>query len=943
MNPLKQLAETGQAPWLDFVQRDLIEGGDLAMMIKRDGLKGVTSNPSIFEKAIAHAPEYNAEFEKYVHSGDHEPMAIYEHLAIGDIRAAADVLLPVYHETKGRDGYISLEVSPYLALDTEATVNEARRLHKAVGKPNLMVKVPATSAGIPAIRTLIGEGISINVTLLFAVPVYEEVARAYIAGLEHFAAQGGDVSKIGSVASFFVSRIDNVIDKQLQDKIDAGGDAAALKTLLGKAAIANAKVAYAAYKKLFSGAAWTALEAKGAHTQRLLWASTSVKNPAYPDTLYVETLIGRDTVNTMPPATMDAFRDHGKATPDAVEQDLEGGIGILKSLEQHGISLEKVTTDLVADGVRQFANAFDQLLGAVAKKRAALIGVNEATIEADQPLHDAIGKAAKQWLAEGTIRKLWAGDKSVWTGADEDKWLGWLDIVHQEHTHVATLERFAKAIHESGFTHIALLGMGGSSLGPEVLAKSFGRRAGWPEFHMLDSTDPAQIATLESRLDLKKTMFIVSSKSGSTLEPNIFLAYFKARMIETVGQGAWAKHFTAVTDPGSAMEHVAKHDHFAHLFHGLKSIGGRYSVLSKFGLVPAAAMGIDVAAFLATTAHMVRSCSASVPVDQNPGAQLGLLLGVAAKEFKRDKVTIIASPKIADLGAWLEQLIAESTGKQGHGLVPIDGEPLGEPAVYGKDRVFAYLCLKGDEHARQEAHVAALAKAGHPVVRITVNDVMHIGQEFFRWEMATAITGAIIGINPFDQPDVEASKIKTRALTDAYEKGGAAPHDEPVFHEHGVAIHADPKNAAALGTHTTLAAYLKAHFNRAHAGDYIAILAYIERNGSHIEMLEGLRTHLRNSHKVATCLGFGPRFLHSTGQAYKGGPNSGVFLQITTDDAHDIAVPGHAYSFSQVKAAQAEGDLSVLVERDRRVIRVHFKNVQHGLEALHKAIVHAYH
>jgi transaldolase/glucose-6-phosphate isomerase len=943
MNPLKQLAATGQAPWLDFVQRNLIEGGDLAVMIERDGLKGVTSNPSIFEKAIAHAPEYGAAFERFVQQGDHEPMAIYEHLAIGDIKAAADVLLPVYQATNGRDGYISLEVSPYLALDTKATVNEARRLHKAVDKPNLMVKVPATSAGIPAIQTLIGEGISINVTLLFAVPVYEDVARAYIAGLEHFAAQGGDISKIGSVASFFVSRIDNVIDKQLQAKIDAGGDAAVLKPLLGKAAIANAKVAYAAYKSLFSGAKWQALEAKGAHTQRLLWASTSVKNPAYPDTLYVETLIGRDTVNTMPPATMDAFRDHGKATPDAVEHDLAGGIAVLKSLEQAGISLETVTTDLVTDGVRQFATAFDQLLGAVATKRAALVPVNAASIEVDAALSDAIRAVGTQWLADGTIRKLWAGDKSAWTGADEDKWLGWLDIVGHEHAHVGTLERYAASIKSAGFTHIALLGMGGSSLGPEVLARSFGHKPGWPQFHMLDSTDPAQIHALEAALDLRKTMFIVSSKSGSTLEPNIFLAYFKDRMIATVGAADWAKHFTAVTDPGSAMENVARHDHFAHVFHGLKSIGGRYSVLSKFGLVPAAAMGIDVENFLARTMHMVHSCSASVPVDQNPGAQLGLLLGIAAKQFNRDKVTIVASPKIADLGAWLEQLIAESTGKQGHGLIPIDGEALGDVSVYGKDRVFAYLCVKGDEHPKQDAHVRALAKAGHPVVRIIVDDVADIGQEFYRWEMATAIAGAIIGINPFNQPDVEASKIKTRALTDAYEQGGAAPHEQPMFHEHSVAIYADPKNATALGHHSTLVAYLKQHFSRADGGDYIAILAYIERNSSHIETLQSIRTHLRNTRRVATCLGFGPRFLHSTGQAYKGGPNSGVFLQITADDAHDIAVPGHAYSFSQVKAAQAEGDLSVLVERDRRVIRVHLKSVEHGLKALHTALAQAFH
>ncbi|MCU4161120.1 bifunctional transaldolase/phosoglucose isomerase [Acidiphilium sp. AL] len=941
MNALKQLAETGQAPWLDFVQRHLIQQGDLKTLIERDGLKGVTSNPSIFEKAIAGSKDYGDDLAAFLKHADHGPMAIYEHLAIADIKEAADVLLPVFKETKGRDGFISLEVSPYLANDTEATIAEARRLWKAVGKPNLMVKVPATTAGIPAIRTLIGEGLSINVTLLFAVPVYEEVAKAYIAGLEHFAGQGGDVSKVASVASFFVSRIDNVIDKQLQAKIDAGDTA--LKPLLGKAAIANAKVAYERYKKLFSGKAWDALAAKGAHTQRLLWASTSVKNPTYPDTLYVETLIGRDTVNTMPPATMDAFRDHGKVVPDAVEQDLAGGRAILKSLEKSGISLEKVTADLVVDGVKQFADAFDKLLGAVAEKRAASVSVNKATVETDDALKSAIAAEQKQWLAEGKIRKLWEGDKSVWTGKDEDHWLGWLDIVRHEHDHVGTLARFAEAVKSGGFAHLVLLGMGGSSLGPEVLAKSFGHHAGWPRFHMLDSTDPAQIRTLERTLDLKKTMFIVSSKSGSTLEPNIFLAYFKARMIETVGDAHWAEHFIAVTDPGSALEAEARKDRFAHIFHGVKSIGGRYSVLSKFGLVPAAAMGIDVARFLEITAHMVTGCGANVPVDQNPGAELGLLLGIAVKQFKRDKVTIIASPKIADLGAWLEQLIAESTGKQGHGLIPLDSEPLGDVSVYGKDRVFAYLVLDGNEQKAQSVHVAALAKAGHPVVRIAVRDVAHIGQEFFRWEIATAVAGAIIGINPFDQPDVEASKIKTRALTDAYEKSGGVAQNEPVFRANGVAIHADAKNAEALGRHNSLATYLAKHFGRAHAGDYIAILAYIERNEAHGKALEAIRTRLRDARKVATCLGFGPRFLHSTGQAYKGGPNSGVFLQITADDAHDLPVPGHSYSFGQVKAAQAQGDLSVLVERGRRVLRVHLKDVGTGLKELQQAVDHAFH
>ncbi len=942
MNPLKQLAEAGQAPWLDFVQRGLIEGGELAAMIERDGIMGVTSNPAIFEKAIAHAPEYGAAFERFVAAHDGTPMEIYEHLAIADIQAAADALAPVHRATGGRDGFISLEVSPYLANDTQGTIDEARRLWAAVDRPNLMIKVPATSAGIPAIHALIAEGLSVNVTLLFAVPRYEAVAQSYIAGLEDYAAKGGDVSKVASVASFFVSRIDNVIDRELQARIDAGGPAGTIQPLLGQAAIANAKVAYQSFRRIFAGEAWAALAARGAQVQRLLWASTSVKNPAYPDTLYVERLIGRDTVNTMPPATMDAFRDHGTVVRDAVEHEVEAAHAALTAIEAQGISLANVTQDLVEDGVRQFAEAFDKLLGAVAAKREALVAVNAARIEAPEDIARAVDEAAAGWRDDGTIRRLWAGDAGVWSGADEADWLGWLGIVGQEHAHVGTLVRFANTIRDAGFTHVALLGMGGSSLGPEVLATSFGHQPGSPRFHMLDSTDPAQLRALEAKLDLAKTMFIVSSKSGSTLEPNIMLAHFRARMIETVGEAGWARHFTAVTDPGSSLEQVAKQAQFAHLFHGVKSIGGRYSVLSKFGLVPAAAMGIDVSDLLARTARMVASCAASVPADRNPGVRLGLLLGTAATRFGRDKVTIVTTKRIAGLGAWLEQLIAESTGKHGHGLIPVDGEALGAPDVYGDDRVFAQLVLKGEEDAAQDAKLAALAKAGHPVVRIVLDDVAQIGQEFFRWEMATAVAGAIIGINPFDQPDVEASKVKTRALTDAYEAGTPVASPEPVFRANGIAIYADAANESALGRHNTLAAWLKQHFHRAHAGDYIGLLAYIEHTRAHEAALASMRLRLRDARKVATCVGFGPRFLHSTGQAYKGGPNTGVFLQITADDAADLPVPGHRYSFGQVKGAQAEGDLGVLVERERRAIRVHLTEVEAGLAELAKAIDHAF-
>jgi transaldolase/glucose-6-phosphate isomerase len=546
------------------------------------------------------------------------------------------------------------------------------------------------------------------------------------------------------------------------------------------------------------------------------------------------------------------------------------------------------------------------------------------------------------WRKDGRIRRLWAGDKSLWSGTDEDKWVGWLHIVEQEFADLNALRGFAERVKHGAFTDVVLLGMGGSSLGPEVLGKTFGRQAGWPRFHMLDSTDPAQIRVIEQAIDLAKTLFIVSSKSGSTLEPNIFMDYFFDRVGAVRGKDKASEHFIAVTDPSSPLERRANQLHFACVFHGAPSIGGRYSVLSKFGLVPAAVMGLDIRRLLETTRTMQRSCGADVPPSENPGVQLGVAMGVAATRFGRDKVTIIASPGIADFGAWLEQLLAESTGKQGRGLIPLAAEPLTVPERYGSDRFFAYLELDGQVDQSQRGAVEALERAGHPVARIRVRDIWHIGQEFFRWEIATAVAGSIIGIDPFNQPDVEASKDKTRALTDAYEKSHRLPEEAPVFRENGVALYADPRNAAELGRHNTLSGYLKSHFGRVHAGEksgnYVALLAYIERDAAHTQALTAMRTRIRDKTRAATCLGFGPRFQHSTGQVYKGGPNSGVFLQVTCDDPGDIDVPGHSYSFGVVKAAQASGDLAVLVERDRRALRVHLKHVDAGLEELSHAI-----
>ncbi|HTZ71768.1 MAG TPA: bifunctional transaldolase/phosoglucose isomerase, partial [Acetobacteraceae bacterium] len=543
------------------------------------------------------------------------------------------------------------------------------------------------------------------------------------------------------------------------------------------------------------------------------------------------------------------------------------------------------------------------------------------------------------WRRDGKIRKLWASDAALWTGADEAKWTGWLSIVEQGLAEAPALQAFADGIKAEKFADVVLLGMGGSSLGPEVMADIFGGDLGKsPRFHILDSTDPAQVATLRSSIDVAKTLFIVSSKSGSTLEPNIFMAYFLAEAEKTLGKAAAARHFVAVTDPGSALEAEAKNLGFRHIFHGVKSIGGRYSVLSNFGLVPAAAIGIDITKFLETTQRMVRSCADDVPPAENPGVQLGVALGVAAKSFHRDKVTILASPSLAPLGAWLEQLLAESTGKKGSGLVPVDGEPLGAPDRYGKDRFFAYVEHAGQADPAQRDAVAALAKAGHPVATIIVKDAWHVGQEFFRWEIATAVAGSVIGIDPFDQPDVEASKIKTRTLTKAYEEDGRLPQEEPIFRENGIALFADQANAEALGRHNDIGGYMKSHLGRVGAGDYVALLAYIERNAPHARALTDMRTTLRNRTRAATCVGFGPRFLHSTGQAYKGGPNSGVFLQITCDDPEDIAIPGHSFTFGVVKAAQARGDLGVLQERGRRALRVHLHDVTAGLAELARAV-----
>ncbi len=569
------------------------------------------------------------------------------------------------------------------------------------------------------------------------------------------------------------------------------------------------------------------------------------------------------------------------------------------------------------------------------------MSLNKLTYKLPPALSAAVDVSFADWKNNNKVARLWKKDASLWSGTDENNWLGWLDITQEQIANLATFRKLAQEVKKAKFRHVLLLGMGGSSLCPEVLRLTFGKIPGFPELHVLDSTDPGQIKALERKLDLRKTLCIVSSKSGSTLEPNIFKQYFFERINAKVGPEKVGSHFIAVTDPGSKMQQVAEADHFRHIFAGVPSIGGRYSALSNFGMVPGASMGLDLAKFLKSTQEMVQACGSGSAADVNPGAVLGMILGVAANHG-RDKLTIITSPGIFDLGAWLEQLIAESTGKIGKGIIPVDREKLAKPAAYGNDRVFVYLRLSNETNKAQEAAVSALERAGHPVLRIVLANKYDLGQEFFRWEIATAVAGSILGINPFNQPDVEASKIETRKLTEQYEANGKLPAEAPFFEASGIKLFADEKNAAALKNGEKLADVLRAHLSRIGAGDYFALLGYITMNPQNERALQGIRHQVRDAKKVATCLGFGPRFLHSTGQAYKGGPNSGVFLQITCDDAVDLPVPGQKYTFGVVKAAQARGDFAVLAERGRRALRVHLgKNVKGDLAKLAKAVQQA--
>jgi transaldolase / glucose-6-phosphate isomerase len=893
-NPLQRLRDFGQSVWNDNLSRDLIVSGDLQRLIDEKGIVGVTSNPTIFDKAISGSSDYDEQIRALVEAG-RTTDEIYEALVVDDIRTAADMLRPVYEETRGasNDGYVSLEVSPTLAHDTDRTMEDARRLFHRVDRPNVMIKIPGTPEGLPAIEQMLYEGVNINITLLFSLSAYKEVAEAYLRALERRIEDGLPVDGIASVASFFVSRVDTEADRRLDALIAAGGDEPAVdmaRALRGRLAIANAKLAYVTFKEIFESERFVRLSARGAGVQRPLWASTSTKNPDYPDTLYVDELIGPDTVQTLAPASIDAFGDHGTLGL-TLESDIDGARRVFEEFEALGISYDDITATLVREGVDSFAKSFEALLAGLDEKRRRF--QDEVARQRSEPLGklaDAVDATLAKLRDDDVPTRLQARDASLWSNDTKQQAtiaqrLGWLPVVDRmlEEARQGAFDEFAAEVAQREYEDVILLGMGGSSLAPEVFANVYGAREGFPRLRVIDTTNPDTIRRIADDVRGAKTLFIVSTKSGTTVETMSLYRYFLDL------QGGDASDFIAITDPGTPLEREATERGFWKIYRNPSDIGGRYSALSYFGLIAAASAGIDVTELLRRAATML-----PVHDERHSGVWLGAVLG-AAQAAGRDKLTLIASPGWEPFGDWLEQLIAESTGKDGVGIIPVMAESLGAASEYGSDRIFAY--FRGTRDTGQcDALARGLRDAGHPVVTVDLDGPSALGSEFVRWEVATAVAGGLMGINPFDESNVQEAKDATNAVL-----------SDP-----------DAQTPQFIATDRAAAELVSA----AREGGYVAILAYVDRTPDVEEALIGLRDAIRARTGSATTLGFGPRYLHSTGQLHKGGPKSGVFMQIVATPDAELEIPEAEFSFGRLFSAQSAGDAITLSRRGLPLVRV---------------------
>ncbi|MGI8430157.1 MAG: bifunctional transaldolase/phosoglucose isomerase [Solirubrobacteraceae bacterium] len=875
VNPrLKALTEAGVSVWLDQIRRSLVEGGELARMVSEESLRGVTANPSIFEKAILGSEDYDDALRELARE-QLSARQIYDRLAVRDVQLAADVLAGVHGESGGRDGFVSLEVAPDMAHDRQRTIDGARTYWKMVSRANVMIKIPGTPEGAGAIEQAIYEGINVNVTLLFAVSAYEQVAEAYLRGLERRLEEGLPL-EVNSVASFFVSRVDTNVDRKLEalDRSD----------LAGRAALANARAAYRRFEEIFSGPRWEALRHAGAAVQRPLWASTGVKNPDYPDTMYVDGLVGRHTVNTMPMATLHAVADHSHLSGPTAAHDPTADI---EALTGAGIDFDQVTDELLIDGVQQFEGAMDRLLAGIEERREAVLTGRPPTIQGrlPSPLVGPVAERVGRALEQSVASRVWRHDASLWGGpgvAEIEDRLGWLTVAETMLEHASQLHAFTAQCRAEGFTDAVLLGMGGSSLGPEVIRRSFidlHAPQGIPgglRLQVLDCTDPDVVLRVQESVDLERTLFIVSSKSGGTIETLSHYRHFRAL--------AEAGQFVVITDPGSPLESLARDEGLRHCFLNQPDIGGRYSVLSLFGLVPAALMGVRIEALLHACQVAEQNCAHYDSSESNSGLWLGATLGELARQGA-DKLTFVVSPPIGSFGLWVEQLIAESTGKHRRGIVPIVDEPLGPPEVYGEDRVFVYLRNSDRPDQALDGKLEVLASAGHPVLTLATHDALDLGRVFFLAEFAVAVAGWVLEINPFDQPNVQEAKDNTKHVLDSGSVPDLAPADDDA---------------------------LRALLADAEPPHYVAIMGYLPPSDRLDAALTELRVAVRAATRAATTFGYGPRFLHSTGQLHKGGPPTGRFLQLVADPRRDAEIPGAGYSFGTLIAAQAAGDLQTL-------------------------------
>ncbi|QJX48931.1 bifunctional transaldolase/phosoglucose isomerase [Hymenobacter taeanensis] len=931
MNALVEIRQFNQSIWLDFIRRKILVNGELQKLISEDSLRGVTSNPAIFEKAIGGSDDYDAAIRSLALQGKSVD-EIYTELAIADVQLACDLFRPLYDSNDNSgDGYVSLEVSPELVNDTEGTIEEGMRFWKAVDRPNVMIKVPATLEGLPAIRRLIAEGINVNVTLIFGLERYRAVAEAYIAGLEDRAAAGLPINNIASVASFFLSRIDVLIDPMLEKLAAEGGEKGELaQSLVGEVALSSAKQAYQIYKEIFAGERWEKLQQKDASTQRLLWASTGNKNPKYDDLKYVESLIGPHTVNTIPVETMDIFREKGKPAV-RLEEGTDKAADVIRRLPELGINLEELTNQLEHEGGQKFKEPFGKLMAALEKKRQEALAetVAPATYELGQYQAD-VNAQIKKFNEQNFTEGFWQKEASLWTQDAEAQesirsFMGWLRVAETMVSAVPEIEQFVQEVRTAGFKHVVVMGMGGSSMAPIVFQKSFERSADGLELSILDTTDPGTVRQIEESVPLTETLFIVASKSGTTAEPLAFGDYFYNRLKELKGDKA-GENFVAITDPGSKFIEAATKEGYRKIFLNFTEVGGRFSALTYFGLVPAALYGISVGEVLERAIRMMRACGAYGPVTENPGLELGAALGVLAEQG-RDKLTLVVPQSLHDLGLWLEQLIAESTGKLGKGILPVAGEPLTEPSLYGQDRVFVYVGYGNEADEANQQKLQALQQAGHPVISIRMQEPLDLGQEFYRWEVATAVASAVFGINPFDQPNVQAAKTATDRLMKEVTEKGQLPEEEKALSADGLSYYGVP----AAGK----ASELLTQFFQTNPGDYVSIQAYLTESPALNEAMDKLRALLQKRLHVATTFGYGPRFLHSTGQYHKGGPNTGLFLQLTAENPNDLPLPGRSYTFGTLKNAQAQGDLQALRDYDRRTLRVDLgANPEQGVQKL---------